>query len=116
MGSLDRAGAAGIDQRVRAAWTRQQDATFLKGFADRRDPETQGSRVEPLAAGIKLRARDDVLIALVDAAAGKYQGARVKVDLIMAHHHEDLDLGPAPSRSNKMVDAGRGATASAIKS
>src|SRR5216683_847163 len=92
MGSLDRAGAPGIDQRFRFPWTRQQDAAFLKGFADRRDPKTQARRVEPLAAGIKLRARDDVLIALVDTAAGKHQRAGTKVDLIMAHHHEDLDL------------------------
>ena len=34
------AGALGVNEGFRAAWTRQQDTAFLKGFADRRDPET----------------------------------------------------------------------------
>src|SRR5215210_63925 len=90
--SLDLAGQLRIYQRLRSLWPRQEDAAFLKGFADRGDPKTQGSGVQPLAARIKLRHGDDFLIALVDAAARKYQRARVKVDLIMAHHHENLDL------------------------
>ena len=72
--------------------------------------------VEPLAARIKLWPRDDLLVALVDAAAGKHQRAGIEVDLIMADHHEDFDLFPlavdvaaALSRSSRMVDAGRGA-------
>src|SRR3977135_4629507 len=92
MGSFDRAGAPRIDERFGFPWTRQQDAAFLEGFADRRDPETQGSRVEPLAAGVKLWPCDDVLIGLVDTAAGRHHDAQAKIDLIMAHHHEDLDL------------------------
>src|ERR1700685_434756 len=94
MRGFDLAGPPGIDQRLRSAGPRQQDPTFLKSFADRSDPETQVSRIEPLSAGIKRRVSDDLLIALVDAAAGKHQRARVEVDLIMADHHEDLDFTP----------------------
>src|ERR1700676_240912 len=92
IGSFDLAGALRVDQGVRPAPPRQQDAALLKGFADRGDPETYSPGIKPLAAGIKLRSGDDLLVALVDAAAGKHQRARVKVDLIMAYHHEDLDL------------------------
>src|SRR5882724_5176202 len=38
-GGFDLAGALCIDQRLRSLWTGQQDAAFLEGFADRRDPE-----------------------------------------------------------------------------
>ena len=76
MRGFDLAGPLGIDQRLRAPRPRQQDAAFLKGLADRGDPETQGGGIEPLAAGIKLGPGDDLLIALVDAAAGKHQRAR----------------------------------------
>ena len=92
MSGFDLARAPGIDQCLRSAGTRQKNSAFLKGFADRRDPETQRGCVEPLAAGIQLRLRDDLLIALVDTAAGKHQRAGVKVDLVMAHHHEDFDF------------------------
>ena len=92
MGGFNLASPLCIDQGIRSARPRQQDTALLEGFADRGDPETQGARVEPLATGIKFRSRDDLLIALVDAAAGKHQRAGVKIDLIMAHHHEDLDL------------------------
>jgi hypothetical protein len=54
MRRLDLAGALGIDQRLRALRPRQQDAAFLKGFADRGDAETQRGLVEPLAARIEL--------------------------------------------------------------
>ena len=54
MRGLDLAGPLRVDQRLRALRPRQQDAAFLKGLADRGDPETQGGGIEPLAAGIKL--------------------------------------------------------------
>src|SRR6266404_4919866 len=110
VGGFDLAGALCIDQRLRSAWTRQQDAALLKGFTDRRDPETQGGGIEAFSAGIKLWPRDDLLIALVDAATGKHQRARVKVDFIMAHHHEDLDLAFAiyPGAVAQQQDGGRG--------
>jgi hypothetical protein len=92
MRRLDLAGAPGIDKVVRSIGTRQQDTAFLESFADCRDPETQTSCVEPLAAGIQHRIGDDLLIALVYTAAGKHQRARIKIDLIMAHHHEDFDF------------------------
>jgi len=38
---LDLAGAPGIDQAVRSAGARQQDAALFKSFADRGDPEAQ---------------------------------------------------------------------------
>ena len=40
MGGLDLAGALRIDQRLRTLRPRQQDAAFLKGLADRGDPES----------------------------------------------------------------------------
>ena len=92
MGGFDLAGPFRIDQRLRSPGARQQDAALLKGLADRRDPEAQGGGIEPLAAGVERGIGDDLLVALVDAAAGKHQRAGVKVDLIMAHHHEDLDF------------------------
>ena len=55
MAGFDLGGALGIDQRCRSLRPRQQDAAFLKGLADRGDPETQIGGIEPLAAGIKLR-------------------------------------------------------------
>src|SRR5438552_7219813 len=39
MRRLDLLGAAGIDQRARSLRSRQEDAAFLKGFADRGDAE-----------------------------------------------------------------------------
>ncbi len=89
---LDLAGFPGIDQRFFPLRPRQQDAAFLKSFADRGDAEAQGRFIEPLPARIKLRRGDDFLVALVDAAARKHQGAGIEVDFIMANHHEDLDL------------------------
>jgi hypothetical protein len=35
---------------------------------------------------------DDLVIALLDAATGKYQRAGSKIDLIVAYHHEDFDF------------------------
>src|SRR5260370_39736586 len=81
--------------------TGKQDAALLKRLADGGNPETQIGGIEALAARIKRRIGDDFLIALVDAAAGKYQRAGVKIDLIMTHHHEDLDFVAALA-----VDAG----------
>src|SRR5437660_5979274 len=92
MRRLDFAGAFGIDQCLRALRPRQKDTAFLEGFADRGDTEAQRGLVEPLAARIQCRGRDDLLVALVDAAAGKHQRAGIEVDLIMADHHEDFDL------------------------
>jgi hypothetical protein len=92
MGSFNLTGPPRIDQGIRPVRPRQQDTAFLKCFADRGDPETQGVGIEPLATGIKVAPRDNLLIALVDAAAWKHQRAGVKIDLIMAHHHENLDL------------------------
>jgi hypothetical protein len=107
MGGFDLTCALGIDQGCRSAGTRQQDTAFLECFADRGDPKTQGSRIKPLAAGIEFGAGDDVLVALVDTAAGKHQRARVKIDLIMAHHHEDLDFALGAVAQQK--DGGCGA-------
>ena len=56
MRGLDLAGPFGIDQRLRSLRPRQQDAAFLKGFADRGDAEAQRGLVEPLAARIQRRA------------------------------------------------------------
>src|SRR5882672_8141268 len=109
MGGLDLAGPLGIDQRLRSLRPCQQNAAFLKGFADRRDPETQSRRVEPLAATVKLGPRDDLLIALVDAAAGKHQRARIKVDLIMADHHEDFYFARCRGTVTQQQDGRRGA-------
>ena len=73
----------------------------------------RGAGIEPLAAGVKRRVGDDLLIALVDAAAGKHQRARVKVDLIMAHHHEDFDFARCDAVAQQQDGGGgRGATAS----
>src|SRR6185437_10447042 len=71
---------------------RQQDAAFLEGLADRGDAEGELLLVEPLAARIERRVSRDLAVTLVDAAAGKYQGARIELDLDVAHHHEDFDL------------------------
>src|ERR1700722_9243032 len=94
MRSLDLAGALGIDKAIRSADTREQDAAFLEGFADRGDPKTQSGRVESLAAGIKRGIGDDLLVAVVDAAAGKYQRPRAEIDLVVTHHHKDFDFAP----------------------
>ena len=64
-----------VDQRGRPPRFCQQDAAFLKRLADRRDPETEPLAVEPLAAGIEFRLARDVVIAGIDAAAGKHQRA-----------------------------------------
>ena len=85
----------GIDQIFRTARACQQDAAFLERLADRRDPEAQRIRIAPLAACVKFAPRDDVAIGGIDAAAGKHQRAGGELDLVMAHHHEDLDF-PAP--------------------
>ena len=106
MRGLDLAGAFGIDQRLRSLRPRQQDAAFLEGFADRGDAETQRRLVEPLAAGIQRGVGDDLLVALVDAAAGKHQRAGIEVDLIMANHHEDFDFAQRP-RVAQQQDGGR---------
>ncbi len=94
MGGFDRAGALRIDQRARTLRPRQQNAAFLEGLADRRDPEAQGVGIEPLAAGKEIAARDDLAIALVDTAAGKHQRAGIEVDFIVADHHEHFDFRP----------------------
>ena len=54
-GRLDLGGPLRVDQGFRSARTREQNAAFLERLADRSDPETQGGRIESLAAGIKLR-------------------------------------------------------------
>ena len=95
MARFDLARPLGVDQRVRPARFCQQDAAFLKRLADRRDPETERLGIEPLAAGVEFGLAGDVLIAGIDAAAGKHQRAGIEVDLIMAHHHEDFDLALA---------------------
>ena len=92
VGSFDLAGALRIDKRLRSLRPRQQDAALLEGLADRRDPETERVLVEPLAARVKRGLGNDLLVALVDAAAGKHQRAGIEVDLIMADHHEDFDF------------------------
>src|SRR3954451_16852775 len=92
MGSLELGGTLGIDQRVRSFRPREQNATFLEGLADRSDSKTQGSAVQPLAAGIEPGPGNNLLIALIDAAAGKHQRARIEIDLIVAHHHEQFDF------------------------
>ncbi len=109
MRGLDLAGPFGIDQCLRSGRARQQDAAFLKGLADRRDSKTQIGGVEPLAAGIERRIGDDLLVALVDTAAGKHQRAGIEVDLIMANHHEDLDLALCGEAVAQQQDGRRGA-------
>ena len=54
MGRFDLARPLGIDQGFRSAGAREQDPAFLKRFADRGDPETQGRRVEPFASAVKV--------------------------------------------------------------
>ena len=72
MGGLDLARVFGVDQRLRSLGPRQQDAAFLEGLADGGDAETQRSGVEPLPVRIELRPLDDLLVVLVDTAAGKH--------------------------------------------
>src|ERR1700745_4344576 len=92
MRRLDLARPPGIDQGTRTLLARQQDAAFLKGLADRGHAEAQRAGVEALPAAMKLVPGYDLLVALIDAPARKNQGARAELDLVVAHHHEHLDL------------------------
>src|SRR6185437_9954766 len=92
MPRLDLSRHLRIDQLFRAARPRQQDSALLKRLTDRRDPETQCGVVAALAAGMEFGTADDVAIGGIDAATGKNQRAGGELDLMMAHHHEHLDL------------------------
>ncbi len=108
MQGLDLTGADGIDQDIGPARSRQQDAAFLEGLADGGNPETERHRIELRMTAVEIRTINDLAIPRVDAAARKYQGAGVELDLMMAHHHEDLDLRrtPRPDRIAQQQDGG----------
>src|SRR5581483_5857100 len=88
IGRLDLAGPLGIDQDTRALLAGQEDAALLKRLADRGHAEAERAWVAALPAAMELTPRHDLLVALIDAAAGKHQSARVELDLMMADHHE----------------------------
>ena len=84
-----------VDQRRRAPRFSQQAAALLERLADRRDPKSEILGIEAVAAGVEIRIACDLMIAGIDAAAGKHQRPGIKIDLIMAHHHEDFDFAVA---------------------
>src|SRR3546814_880374 len=67
----------------------QEDAAFLERLADRGDPEREVVVVEAVAAGCH-RADTRVAVGGVDRAPWKHERSRGEVDLMVAHHHEDL--------------------------
>ena len=79
------------NQIFRAARPRQQDTALLKRLADRSDAKGQRLGIEMVAAIVQFRPLGDLMIAGIDAAAGKDQRARCEFDLIVPHHHEDID-------------------------
>ncbi len=81
----------------------QQDAGFLIGLADRRDP--QGPLVrQSLAPGQRAEFPVRIVVAGVGLAAWKHQGAGGEVDLVMALDHQHFEGG----RVSHQQDGGRG--------
>jgi hypothetical protein len=94
--SGDEAGAArAVDKRRRAARAGEQHAAFLEGFANGGDAEGSGGGVEAVHGGATQRIAGDLRVAGIEAAAGEHERAGGEIDLVVAHHHEDLEPGRA---------------------
>ncbi len=109
MARLDLGRSLAVDQRFRFPRPRHQDAALLERLADRGDAEAERRLVEPLAAGIEFRPRNDLLVTGINAAAGEHQRAGAEIDLIMANHHEDFDFvtGGSGCAVTQQEDRGR---------
>ena len=94
---FDLACMFGIDQRLRSSRPREQNTALLEGLADCRDPKAERVGIKSLAAGTKLGLRRNLHVGLVDAAAREDQRTGIELDLMVAHHHEDLDLVRRPA-------------------
>ena len=90
--ALERQQMFGADE-IRAAFlARQQNAAFLKALANRGDAQRQfliGKRISAAA----MAAQAAIKIGFVGFAAGEYQRAGGKINLVMAHHHKDFRAG-----------------------
>jgi glutamate dehydrogenase (NADP+) len=94
--SGDEAGATrAVDKRRRAARAGEQNAAFLEGFADSGDAEGARRDVQTVHGGAADGVGSQRRILRIEAAAGKDQRAGGEIDLVVAHHHEDLEPGRA---------------------
>ena len=69
--------------------SRQQDARLLESLANRRSPQFGLPRGGPFIDREPVE-HPRVGVLRIHLATGKHQRARGKIDLVVAHHHENL--------------------------